>query len=248
MLVVDRIRPGRKEVAAIALLLACVCLALFAALGAVVAVRAGAPLPGDHAAHAWSLAHRPSVAEALARGITMTGTGVWPYLIAVAAGLIAGRAPRERAWSVALALGVLLAGQSIRTGLMELFARARPAPADWAAPASGYAFPSGHTTTSALAAGLLAWAVVRRTAPAQARTACAVAVCWAVAVGLTRVYLGVHWASDVLGGWLLAVGWLSLCAYAVARRLPEFTARTPREPGEDDAPQDPGHRGRSDPA
>ncbi|MEH0581450.1 phosphatase PAP2 family protein [Streptomyces sp. B21-108] len=226
-----------------ALLLACVCLALFAALATTVAVREGAPLPGDRAVHAWSLAHRPPVAEALAHGVTVTGGGVWPYLIAVAAGLIAGRSPRERLWSVAVAVGVLLAGQSIRSGLMELLARARPAPADWATAASGYAFPSGHATTSALAAGLLAWAVLRRTAPAQARTVCAVAACWAVAVGLSRVYLGVHWPSDVLGGWLLAAAWLSLCAHVAARRLPGLTTRTPQEPGEEDPPR----RGRSRP-
>ncbi|MFI7502919.1 phosphatase PAP2 family protein [Streptomyces sp. NPDC049687] len=200
------------------LLLACVLLALFAALGAAVSVRHGAPLPGDGAAHTWALGHRPPEAEASARGITATGGGVGPYLLAVAAGVIAGRGVGGRVLAVVGVLGVLLAGQFLRTGLMELFARPRPAPADWAAAASGYAFPSGHTTTSALVAGLLAWAVARRAAPATARTACALVVCWAAAVGLSRVYLVVHWASDVLGGWLLAAGWLGLCAHVAARR------------------------------
>ncbi|MCX4759916.1 phosphatase PAP2 family protein [Streptomyces sp. NBC_01275] len=240
------------------LLLAAVCVLLFVALAVVVSVRQGAPLPGDRAALTWSPGHRPPVAEALARGLTATGTGPWPYLIAVMAGVIAGRGTSERSRAVVGALAVLLAGQAIRAGLMELLARARPPRAGWATPASGYAFPSGHTTTAALAAGLLVWAVSRRAEPALALTACTVALCWATAVGLTRVYLGVHWASDVLGGWLLAAAWLGLCAWAVARWLPEeFTRRTTPvaratdpapEPTEDDAPQDPGRRGRSRPA
>ncbi|MGW1029605.1 phosphatase PAP2 family protein [Streptomyces sp. NPDC002577] len=255
------------------LLLISSCVLLFAALAVAVCVRLGAPLPGDQAAHSWALAHRPPVALALARGITGTGTGVFPYVVAVAAGVCAGRSTRERLSAAAGALAVLAAGQLVRTGLMELFARARPARTDWATHASGFAFPSGHATTSALAAGLVCWAVTRRAGRALARTACTLAVCWAAAVGLTRVYLGVHWASDVVGGWLFGAAWLGLCLSAVAWWLPpEFTGRTApaartagpeggartaltdrrrrtaREPMEDHEPQDPGRRGRSRPA
>ncbi|MET7473331.1 phosphatase PAP2 family protein [Streptomyces sp. NPDC005648] len=197
-----------------------VCAVLFVALATAVAVRHGAPLPGDTAIHTWGLGHRPPVALALARGFTATGTGVWPYVIVVAAGVIAGRGTGGRLRAVGAALAVLFAGQLVRTGLMELFARPRPNRADWASHASGYAFPSGHTTTSAVTAGLLCWALTRRTRPDLARTTCVVAVCWAVAVGATRAYLGVHWASDVLGGWLLASAWLGLCWWALARWLP----------------------------
>ncbi|GAA3851229.1 hypothetical protein GCM10022403_098410 [Streptomyces coacervatus] len=206
--------------------LAVVCALLFAALAIAVAVRHGAPLPGDAAAHAWGLAHRPPEAVALARGISATGTGPWPYAVVVIAGVIAGRTAGERLRAAVGALVVLVAGQLIRTGLMELFARARPAPADWATHVSGFAFPSGHTTTSALTAGLLCWAVTRRARPDLARTTCTLAVCWAAAVGATRVYLGVHWVSDVIAGWLLAAAWLGLCAWASARWLPgELTGR-----------------------
>ncbi|MFF4801193.1 phosphatase PAP2 family protein [Streptomyces sp. NPDC001351] len=214
-------------------LLAVVCALLFAGLATAVGLRHGAPLPGDTAAHAWGLAHRPPEGVALARGITATGTGPWPYVLVVIAGLLAGRTARERLRTAVVLLVVLVAGQLVRTGLMELLARARPAPADWATHASGFSFPSGHATSSALTAGLLCWATTRRARVDLARTTCTLAVCWAAAVGLTRVYLGVHWASDVIGGWLLAVAWLGLCWWGWARWLPvESTGREgPGAPG-----------------
>ncbi|MFJ9114388.1 phosphatase PAP2 family protein [Streptomyces sp. NPDC102394] len=193
------------------------CAALFACLAVLVGVRHGTPLPGDGALHTWAVGHRPPVAQALARGITATGSGIWPYLIVAVAGMIAGRDARERLRTVPCALAVLLAGQLVRDVVMESLARPRPNPADWVAYASGYSFPSGHTTTSALTAGLLCWAVTRRARPDLARTTCVLAACWAAAVGATRVYLGVHWASDVLGGWLLAVSWLALCGWGLTR-------------------------------
>ncbi|MBW8698263.1 hypothetical protein MBT84_01620 [Streptomyces sp. MBT84] len=63
--------------------------------------------------------------------------------------------------------------------------------------------------------------------------------CWALLVGLTRIYLGVHWSTDVLGGWLFAVGWLGACLWALARWLPDsYTEGTTvvRKPAEDHAP------------
>ncbi|MFI7406182.1 phosphatase PAP2 family protein [Streptomyces sp. NPDC049541] len=215
------------------MLLAVVCALLFTGLATAVGLRHGAPLPGDPAAHAWGLAHRPPEAVALARGITATGTGPWPYVLVVIAGFLAGRTARERLRIAVVLLVVLVAGQLVRTGMMELLARARPAPAEWATQASGFAFPSGHATTSALTAGLLCWATTRGARVDLARTSCTLAVCWAVAVGLTRVYLGVHWASDVIGGWLFAVVWLSLWWWGWARRLPvESTGRDrPGAPG-----------------
>ncbi|ELP65806.1 phosphatase PAP2 family protein [Streptomyces turgidiscabies] len=211
----------------------------------------GQPLYGDEDLLSWSVTHRPDMAVALARGLTATGTGVIPYVLAVLAGIIAGRTLRRRALAAALCLGCLGAGQAARYGVMALVARPRPAHADWATHASGWAFPSGHTTTAALTAGLLVISVFVR-APRGRTLLALVFGCWGALVGLTRVYLGVHWFTDVVGGWLFALGWLGLCLCAATWWLPEEfitgTTDTDPEPTEDHAPQDPGRRGRSRPA
>ncbi|MEV0090836.1 phosphatase PAP2 family protein [Streptomyces sp. NPDC050738] len=205
--------------------------ALLALLAVVVAVRNGAPLPGDLAAHTWSLDHRPPVALAVARAVTATGTGAVPYVIAAVAGLLAA-VPRTTATSqpgrtavasgagrgsvlaVAAALAFLALGQVLRFGLMKAVGRPRPPVADWATHASGSAFPSGHATTSALAAGLLGWALLagsrRIRRPGPRRTVCVLLAGWAVAVGLSRVYLGVHWVADVIAGWSFAMCWIAV--------------------------------------
>ncbi|MFG2729200.1 phosphatase PAP2 family protein [Streptomyces canus] len=211
----------------------------------------GRPLYGDEDLLSWSVGHRPDVAVTLARGLTATGTGVIPYVLCVLAGIIAGRTLRRRAVTAALCLVCLGAGQAARYGVMEFVARPRPARADWSTHASGWAFPSGHATTAALTAGLLVIAVCLRVP--RGRTLLALVFgCWGALVGLTRVYLGVHWFTDVVGGWLFAIGWLGLCLCAATWWLPEGfisgTTHTDQEPTEDHAPQDPGRRGRSRPA
>jgi undecaprenyl-diphosphatase len=191
----------------------------FGVLTMVMVGRDGTPLFADGDLLTWSVAHRPDGAVAFARGLTATGTGVVPYALAVLAGIVAGRTLRQRALAVALCLACLAAGQALRYGVMTFVARPRPPRTDWRTHASGWAFPSGHTTTAALAAGLLIIALGLR-AP-RGRTLFALVVGgWGALVGLSRVYLGVHWFTDVVGGWLFALGWLGVCLCAVSTRLP----------------------------
>ncbi|WP_329454105.1 phosphatase PAP2 family protein [Streptomyces sp. NBC_01497] len=214
--------PGRLGGRA-PLLLGPACLLAFAALAAAVTTSSTVPLPGDASVAHWAVTHRPAVAVATARALTSTGTGAVPYLLAALAGLVAGpgllaggQGPRARGWGAVICSAVLLAGQGLRLVALAAIARPRPPAADWATHASNWSFPSGHATTSAITAGLLVGAVLVR-APRFRGTLVALVLCWGVAVGLTRAYLAVHWASDVVGGWLFATAWLCLCALLLGR-------------------------------
>ena len=161
----------------------------------------GRPLSWDLALHAAALQHRsPALTNA---AIVVTTTGEVPaYVVAALGGLLALR-PR-RWWGGALAgVALLGAGQLLRLGLAIGIGRARPPSSEWAWPASGFALPSGHTTTASLAAGLLCLGLARGLRGVRRAVGVTLAACWAAAVGVTRVYLGVHWPTDVLAGWLL---------------------------------------------
>ncbi|MEU6239270.1 phosphatase PAP2 family protein, partial [Kitasatospora sp. NPDC047058] len=206
---------------------------LFAVLAVVLAARGWSPFGFETWALSRSAAHRPPEARQAGVVVTWFGTGVAPYVLAFAAGAVClGAVPRprdrRRAVVVALApLAWLAVGQLLRQGLMHGFGRPRPPGVYRAVSASGFAFPSGHTFTSAVCAGLVALAVARAR-PALTRWVVAGAAVFAAAIGTSRVYLGVHWPLDVFGGWLLAAAWLALGTVALDRALRWASAPRPR--------------------
>jgi len=90
--------------------------------------------------------------------------------------------------------------------------RIRPPLADAVAPfETSYSFPSGHSLNSMALAGILAYLLVRRQRTAWARAlTITLASAFAVTMGLSRVYLGHHWLTDVLVAWTLALAWLAV--------------------------------------
>jgi undecaprenyl-diphosphatase len=96
--------------------------------------------------------------------------------------------------------------------LKALVERPRPALSDHVVFVNSWSYPSGHSLNSMAVLGLLTVLAVRARPGAPRRTLWAVLGAFLVAVvGFSRVYLGVHWPSDVLAGWLIGVLWLTVC-------------------------------------
>ncbi|KQX49739.1 MULTISPECIES: phosphatase PAP2 family protein [unclassified Streptomyces] len=131
-------------------------------------------------------------------------------LAAVTAALLWWRRERRLAlWVV----GTSLLAAGLQQALKALVGRDRPHWVDPIDSARYAAFPSGHAMTAMVTCGLLLWVVSLhwRDEWRGWGTLAGAAVVSVLGVGWTRVYLGVHWPSDVLGGWLF--GW---CCVAVA--------------------------------
>ncbi|MDI9833292.1 phosphatase PAP2 family protein [Streptomyces sp. KAU_LT] len=97
--------------------------------------------------------------------------------------------------------------------------RPRPAWPDPVDSAHFAAYPSGHAMTATVVCGLLLWLLHRYgVAGPLWHTAVAVAAVSVIGVGLTRIWLGVHWTSDVLGGWLLGALVVTLAVGVDLRR------------------------------
>lgn len=107
-------------------------------------------------------------------------------------------------------------GTLVQQGMKAAVGRERPEWPDPVDSAHYAAFPSGHAMTATVTSGLLLW-LLARNAPGRTVWHCALAAAAlsVTGVGLTRLYLGVHWFTDVLAGWLLgaaAVG-VSVATY-----------------------------------
>lgn len=161
----------------------------------------------------------PNVAIAMAR---VTNFAAPVLVVVVSLGLAAYFAIR-RLWEylimLALAIGL---GEILLYALKVAFNRARPT-AGTMHDGFGASFPSGHSFTALVLYGLLAYLVWQITNNVWARTIAVVfAVGTTLGVGFSRLYLGVHWLTDVLGGYAAGVAWLvfsiALVRFLEARR------------------------------
>ncbi|MGV9989193.1 phosphatase PAP2 family protein [Streptomyces sp. NPDC003374] len=126
---------------------------------------------------------------------------------------------RRAAWWTAVWLTLTCALATVlQQTLKAAIGRPRPVWPDPVDSARYTAFPSGHAMTATVVCGLLLWLLHHHGAGRTLRrTAVALAVVSVAGVGLTRVWLGVHWLSDVVGGWLLGAAVVAAATAAYTR-------------------------------
>ncbi len=189
-------------------------ISIFADLGEDVAAHSTTAF--DTSIRAWIISHQNPVIYKLAYAITMIGS---PAVMVVVAILAGAWFYRRRGRSKA---GVVIAAPAVGgmvSGLVKvIYGRARPAGGALFNERS-YSFPSGHATTSAAVAVTLCYVLAREGI---------ISWTWAIIiggaipllVGLSRLYLDVHWTTDVVGGWTvgLFVAAMSAALYEYLRR------------------------------
>lgn len=199
-------------------MLAGMLLTLFAVLGVLAhQVRSGTAL--DHAVLDAMVTHRSPGLTAWALTITTVFSPVGTGVLAMAtAALLWWRLGSPRPPLLVLAT---LAGAGVASTLTKLFVGAhRPPAAVQLISETDHSYPSGHVTGTVALLGALAVVVGHRTGPVARAALGTATVLAAVAVGCTRLYLGVHWASDVLGGLLLGAA-AAVLAHLAFRRMRE---------------------------
>jgi undecaprenyl-diphosphatase len=238
-------RPAERSLGVRLAVTAFVAMAVFVpfAVLAILVISAWWPLRTlDHrladALHAYALSH-PDLVDAAQVWSTVFGPGPLRVLVLVVAVLLWWRGARRTAiWAVI----TMAAGGVLGAVLKLIFGRGRPDLLDPVAHAPGYSFPSGHALNAALAASVLVLALlpVADRVRDDARRRLLRWSMWAVAAvvtaitGLCRIALGVHWTSDVLGGWVLgaALAAATTAAFATWLRRPAAEPVGEQEYGE----------------
>lgn len=136
-------------------------------------------------------------------------------IAATAAGYLLVEHRRKLALCLAAGLGL---GGLLEILLKQIFARDRPDVVTHLVDVTSASFPSGHAMDSAMVYLTIAALLSRAATGLAARIYIyAVAVALTMLIGLSRLYLGVHWPTDVLAGWIMGTIWAALCSFAAHR-------------------------------
>jgi membrane-associated phospholipid phosphatase len=154
-------------------------------------------------------------ATALATGVLSAVTWLGGAQVLIAVTLVtAVWLLRRRRVAHAVLMGMALAGGDWLNALLKAtFDRPRPSFSEPIATAAGFSFPSGHAMSSLTVYGALAFVIAASVKSRRARLLAVVSLAaLVVAIGFSRVYLGVHYVSDVLAGYSARIAWLMVCA------------------------------------
>jgi undecaprenyl-diphosphatase len=181
----------------------------------------------DAGAAAWGARHATRTTVRAFQTITQLGGTTLVIVEAALLGLF--DVLRRRRWSgAAFMLTVVLGQNLLSTGVKLLVQRDRPPVNPPLTQVPGFSYPSGHTTAAAATYAAIALLLGRgRRWPVRVSLALAAAAV-IVDVALSRVLLGVHWLTDVIGGAALGLAWFAVCAAAFGGSLLRFGAPVER--------------------
>jgi membrane protein DedA with SNARE-associated domain/membrane-associated phospholipid phosphatase len=159
----------------------------------------------------WLRTHATHMGDQIARGVSAVGS---PLAMAVLGAAVAIVLAMRRQWIVLVAWAAAFVGAgALDWTLKRVIYRPRPAGAEAFLFGHSFSFPSGHAMGSLVGYGMLVYLLAAYWTPARRhRSASIVAVAVLVLlIGLSRLYLGVHFLSDVIGGYAAGLVWLVVC-------------------------------------
>jgi membrane-associated phospholipid phosphatase len=164
----------------------------------------------DRAIARWLHSHATGFATELLSAVTQLGGAT--VLLAVTLVAAVALLMRRRGAYAALMGAALAGGEGLNVALKAAFERPRPSFSDPIATAGGFSFPSGHAMVSLTVYGALAVIVAAGAKSRRAQISILAAAAGLVlTIGFSRLYLGVHYVSDVLAAYGAGLAWLTLC-------------------------------------
>ncbi len=182
----------------------------------------------DEETASWAASSMPVALEWAARPFSWLGGWVGLTALGIVAGVLL---VRERAWvDLGFFLTAFLGSQLAVMLLKEVFDRPRPDFGSAVALPASAAFPSGHAMAGVASLGALVILASERMPPGRPRAwLWSLTAALGVAIGLSRVVLGVHFVTDVVAGWCLGLAWLAGCL--LLRDLLRGRSRVAAQPG-----------------
>lgn len=197
------------------------------------AVTAGGPIVSlDGAVAVWLHSQATGFATDVLRAVTQLGGATVLLAVTLVAALVL--LLKRRIAHAALLGAALVGGEGLNMALKAAFERPRPSFSEPLATAAGYSFPSGHAMVALAVYGALAFVTATSVKSRRAQMLIPVAAAVLVlAIGFSRLYLGVHYVSDVLAAYGAGLAWLTVCGIALigASRLRAARSKVQLAPG-----------------
>lgn len=159
----------------------------------------------------WMISVRTPELNAVIAAFSASGGTAW--MVPITAAVLLAMWLRWRRWTPLVLMVIAVAGSLTMTVVgKDLTGRARP-PLELSIPPpeTSPSFPSGHSLNSLVITGIVVYVLLAYLNSTSARVAAiALGALYAFAMGMSRVYLGHHWLTDVLAAWCLGIAWLTV--------------------------------------